>query len=160
MATYRDAAVPDLTHVELEIELFPDRGRYRASGTYDLAGPADRPYARFCSQPVPTGKTSPGRLTTSPPRPLIEQDFMCSAPDQPLGKDRCVRIGFRHEAAVPRGISKRGGDAMEFIVPSGAVLTSLSEHRAGPGLCRRTRSQRRQSIRRQGIRAWLLPRAD
>jgi hypothetical protein len=43
LATYRDARVPDLKHVDLDVELLPERGRYRAAGTYDLVNPAVEP---------------------------------------------------------------------------------------------------------------------
>ena len=43
LATYRDAKRPDLTHVDLDLELFPETSRYRVTGTYDLVNPTDRP---------------------------------------------------------------------------------------------------------------------
>ena len=39
MATYRDARIPDATHVELNLELYPDRSRYHVAGKYDLISP-------------------------------------------------------------------------------------------------------------------------
>ena len=36
-----------------------------------------------------------------------------------------MEIGFEHEGSFPRGISKRGGGASEFILPSSVVLTSF-----------------------------------
>ena len=43
LATYRDAQGPDLTHVDLDLELFPETSRYRVAGTYDLVNPNDQP---------------------------------------------------------------------------------------------------------------------
>ena len=47
------------------------------------------------------------------------------APPVPWGKNQVVRIGFEHEGTYPVGISKKGGNSMEFIVPSAVVLTSF-----------------------------------
>lgn len=38
---------------------------------------------------------------------------------------RTLEIGFEHEGSYPRGISKRGDGAPEFILPSSVVLTSF-----------------------------------
>ena len=46
MATYRDAKVPDLKHVELDLDLFPERSRYHVAGKYDLINPSDQPLER------------------------------------------------------------------------------------------------------------------
>ncbi len=40
-------------------------------------------------------------------------------------RERRLPIGFEHEGTFPRGISKRGGGASEFILPSSVVLTSF-----------------------------------
>ena len=39
LATYRDAKVPDIEHVALELDLFPDQHRYHARGKYVLVNP-------------------------------------------------------------------------------------------------------------------------
>ena len=46
MATYLDAKVPDMTHVDLKLDLFPERSRYNVFGTYDLVNPGDQPLGR------------------------------------------------------------------------------------------------------------------
>ena len=49
LATYRDAKVPDIEHVELELDLFPERMRYHARGKYVLVNPDEQAArARSC----------------------------------------------------------------------------------------------------------------
>ena len=43
----------------------------------------------------------------------------------PLAPGGKARLGFRFEGSFPGGISKNGGGTMEFILPSGVVLTSF-----------------------------------
>ena len=47
-------------------------------------------------------------------------------PEKPLVRGKSVRVGFDHEGTFPRGISKKGGGQMEFILPAAVVLTSFS----------------------------------
>ena len=39
---------PDLTHVALDLDLFPETSRYRVSGTFELVNPGDSRFARSC----------------------------------------------------------------------------------------------------------------
>jgi hypothetical protein len=42
-----------------------------------------------------------------------------------LRAGRTVDIGFTFDGNFPKGISKNGGGDMEFILPSGVVLTAF-----------------------------------
>jgi ABC-2 type transport system permease protein len=126
MATYRDAKIPDATHVDLKLDLFPERGRYHVRGSYDLVNASDQPLDQILLTGGPhwekltwsmddkaaTPKNSAGLFSFTPPKGAL-------APGEKL------RIGFEHEGSYPRGISKRGGEPMEFIVPSSVVVSSF-----------------------------------
>jgi hypothetical protein len=125
VATYRDARVPDLKHVSIDLELFPDRGRYRMEGTYDLVNSAEEPLREIL---VTAGQHWEGLSWTfddNPYQPADRSRLFVFTPPAPLQQGQPARIGFRHEGAVPAGISKQGGGAIEFILPSGVVLTSF-----------------------------------
>ena len=51
--------------------------------------------------------------------------FIFAPPKGTLAPGEKLRIGFEHEGTYPRGVSKRGGGQMEFILPSAVVLTSF-----------------------------------
>ena len=36
LATYRDAKTPDIKHVDLKLDLYPERRRYHVKGTFEL----------------------------------------------------------------------------------------------------------------------------
>ncbi|HMF38535.1 MAG TPA: hypothetical protein VKF17_17980 [Isosphaeraceae bacterium] len=125
LATYHDAEQPDLTHVDLERELFPETSHYCVTGTYELVNPNTRPLCEI----LLTGGTHWEQLSwTLDEKPFTPSDrarlYVFTLP-RPLGHGQPVRSGFHHQGTFPRGISKRGGGAMEFILPSGVVLTSL-----------------------------------
>ncbi|WP_165226755.1 ABC transporter permease/M1 family aminopeptidase [Aquisphaera insulae] len=126
LATFHDAKVPDITHVDLDLELFPETGRFRASGTYDLTNPNEAPLR----QVTLTGGMNWEKLTWTldgrPYEPADRSKLYVFTPEAPLPRHGSVKIGFHHEGAVPRGISKKGGSLMEFILPSSVVLTSFT----------------------------------
>jgi ABC-2 type transport system permease protein len=126
MATYRDAKIPDPTHVELSLDLFPERSGYHVTGKYDLINAGEQPLNEILLTGAPhweklswtmdgksfSPKNSAGLFIFTPPKGAI-------APGEKL------QIGFEHEGTFPRGVSKRGGGQSEFIVPSAVVLTSF-----------------------------------
>jgi ABC-type transport system involved in multi-copper enzyme maturation permease subunit len=125
LTTYGDVKLPDITHVDLDVELFPESGRFRVSGTYDLVNPADAPLREI----VLTGGLDWENLSWTfddkPYKPTDRSHLYVFTPTRPLARGQAARVGFRHEGKFPRGISKKGGAAMEFILPSGVVLTSF-----------------------------------
>ncbi len=123
--TYHDAAQPDLTHVDLDLELFPAASRYRVTGTYDLVNPNDRPLREILLTGGLHWEQLSWTLDGQPLTPIDRARLYVFTPPTPLAHGQAVRIGFHHEGSFPRGISKRGSDAMEFILPSGVVLTSF-----------------------------------
>jgi len=126
MATYRDARIPDATHVELNLDLFPGRSRYHARGTYDLVNPSDQPLDEVLLTAGPHWEKLSWTMEGKPFSPKNNAGlFIFTPPKGALARGERVRIGFEHEGTFPRGISKRGGGTPEFILPSAVVLTSF-----------------------------------
>ncbi len=123
--TYHDAPQPDLTHVDLELELFPATSRYRVTGTYDLVNPHDRPLREILLTGGLHWEQISWTLDGKPSTPSDRARLYVFTLPAPLAHGQPARIGFHHEGSFPRGISKRGAAAMEFILPSGVVLTSF-----------------------------------
>jgi hypothetical protein len=126
MATYRDAKVPDLKHLTLDLELFPERSRYHASGQYDLINPGDQPLAEILLTGAPHWEKLSWTMDGDPHSPTNNAGLYIFTPKMPLPPGKTVRIGFDHEGRYPRGVSKNGDALMEFILPSSVVLTSFS----------------------------------
>ena len=126
LATYRDAKVPDLSHVSLDLDLFPETSRYRVSGTFELKNPGDQPLEEI----LLTGGLHWEKLVwTMNGEPCSPTDrahlFVFNPPGGALAPGQKIEIGFTHEGYYPRGISKRAMGSSEFILPSGVVLTSF-----------------------------------
>jgi ABC-2 type transport system permease protein len=125
LATFLDAKVPDIKHVELDLELFPERGRYHIKGAYDLALPTDPPLNEILLTAGLHWEKLTWTKNDKPATPINRAGlFVFTLPDD-LEHESTVRIGFEHEGSVPRGTSKKGGGTPEFIVPSAIVLTSF-----------------------------------
>jgi hypothetical protein len=125
MATYRDARVPDLKHVALDLELFPERSRYRVAGKYDLINVDLQPLAEILLTGGPHWQRLAWTMDEEPYSPKNRAGLYVFTPRQAMAPGTTVRIGFGHEGSYPRGISKKGGGQSEFILPSAVVLTSF-----------------------------------
>jgi ABC-2 type transport system permease protein len=127
LATYRDAKVPDLSHVSLDLDLFPEKSRYRVTGILELKNPGEEPLAEI----LLTGGLHWEKLAwTMNGNPCSPTDrahlFVFNPPDGALAPGQKIEIGFAHEGRYPRGISERAIGSSEFILPSGVVLTSFT----------------------------------
>ncbi len=126
LATYRDARVPDIEHVTLELDLFPETHRYHAKGKYMLVNLGEKPLDEI----LLTGGRHWEKLSwTIEGEPVSPSDrahlYVFIPPGGAFAPGQKLEIGFEHEGSFPRGISKRGGGAPEFILPSSVVLTSF-----------------------------------
>jgi hypothetical protein len=126
MATYRDAKIPDLKHIELKLALYPERGRFHAAGTYDLFNPGAEPLDEVLLTGGPHWEKLSWTMNQQPYSPKNKAGlFVFATPNGALAPGEHVRIGFEHEGSVPRGISKKGEQTQEFILTSSVVLTSF-----------------------------------
>lgn len=125
LATYLDWPLPDITAVDLDVDLDPDRSRLAVRGTYDLVNNEDKPLRQVpftggLHWESPTW-TFDGRET----RPDNRSGLFVFTPPKPIPPGGTFRVGFAFKGEFPRGISRRGGGTGEFILPSGVVLTSF-----------------------------------
>jgi ABC-type transport system involved in multi-copper enzyme maturation permease subunit len=125
LATYHDAPVPDLTHVDLEVDLFPDAGRFSVSGSYDLVNPSE---AALHDMLLTSGLRWQAISWTLDGKPYVPEDrarLQVFRLGKPLKQGGTAQIGFRYVGTYPGGVSRRGGATNEFVLPSGVVLTSF-----------------------------------
>ncbi|MGO9466096.1 MAG: ABC transporter permease/M1 family aminopeptidase [Isosphaeraceae bacterium] len=125
LATYRDAKTPDIKHVDLQLDLFPEQRRYRVNGTFELIDQGEQPLREILLSGAPHWEKLSWTMDGKPCSPENRAGLYVFAPPVPWAKDQVVRIGFAHQGTYPAGISKKGGGSMEFIVPSAVVLTSF-----------------------------------
>jgi ABC-2 type transport system permease protein len=125
-ATWRDAPLPSLTAVDIELDLEPSQASFRVSGTFNLVNHHDFPLRQF---PLTAGEhwknvvwTLNGKEYTPDNRSLLH----VFTPETELGPGNTAQVGFSYSGKFPQGISKNGKGREEFILPSGVVLTSFT----------------------------------
>jgi len=126
LATYKDAILPDLDHVELDLEIDPADRYLFVKGSYSLSSRSDEPLSRI---PLTSGfhwKNVIWTLNGRAYEPENRSGLVVFTLDPPLSPDNPCQIGFQFDGVFPEGISKNGRGVSEYILPSGAVLTSFS----------------------------------
>ncbi len=125
LATWKDAPLPALTAVDIDLELDPDRHWFRVKGTYDLLNHHD-----FAMAQVPvTGGTHwenvRWTMNGADYTPDDRSRLYVFTPPKPLAPKDKLQIGFAFDGRFPKGITKNGGGTGEFILPAATVLTSF-----------------------------------
>jgi ABC-2 type transport system permease protein len=123
--TYKDYPVPSITGVDLDLSLEPARRGFRSRGTLTLLN--DRPSA-LRRIPVTSGfhwEKVTWTLAGEEAKPENRAGLYVFQPQKPLAPGESLTLGFDIEGAYPKGATENGGGAMEFILPSGIVLTSF-----------------------------------
>jgi ABC-2 type transport system permease protein len=127
LATWLDAPLPYVTHVEAAVEIDPARRWFRVDGTYDLVNRRSEALPWY---PITGGIGWRGlswTLDGKPYRPEEREErtglFVIS---QPMPAGGTQRLGFRYEGVLLPGVSRNGGEVPlgEFILPSGVLVTA------------------------------------
>ncbi len=134
--TWEDVPVPALDKVDGEVKLFPETRSLEVAATYVLRNPHMTPMAEVPITVGPHFESSDwtvNGVATDPtkkdqPSPCIENrsGLYVIRPAAPLGRDETVTVSFRLKGSFPKGWTRSGAGASEFVLPSGVVLTSFS----------------------------------
>jgi ABC-2 type transport system permease protein len=126
LATWMDAPLPYVTHVDLDLEIDPARRWFRVDGAYDLV---NRKAAALSWYPVTGGlawKDLAWTLDGRPYRPAEREERTGLFEfRQPMAPGATQRLGFRYQGVLLPGISRRGGELPlgEFFLPAGVLVT-------------------------------------
>jgi len=124
--TWTDAGLPDITAVDVDLALDPERRHLEVKGTFELANRQDQPLRQI---PLTAGahwKNLRWTLNGEEHAPENRSLLYVFAPKEPMHTGSRLSIGFSFDGQFPHGITKNGGGAGEFILPAGVVLTSFS----------------------------------
>ena len=156
LATYRDAKVPDLKHVDARPRpLSRARAVTTSRERTTWSTPSEQPLDEILLTGGPHWEKLAWTMDGEPCAPKNSAGlYVFTPPKGALAPGEIVRIGFEHEGTFPRGISKNGGghDGVHPAVGRGADELS-PEHRADAGLRRGRRHRRRESPGPQGVSA-------
>ena len=123
--TWRDAPSPELKAADIDLTVEPDRGWLHSKGEYTLLNRT----ADTLRQVALTGgqhwRKVRWTLEGDSCRPEDRAHLYVFTPAKPLAPGDRMRVGFEFEGRYPDGISKKRAGAMEFVLPSGVVLTGF-----------------------------------
>jgi ABC-2 type transport system permease protein len=127
LGTWRDAPIPALAAVDLDVTLEPERRWFHTRGTYRLWNDRAAALPRFAMTVGPDTRHVTWTLDGKPYEPEDRTGLYVIAPPTPLVPGGRLSVGFDYAGALPAGISKNGsGQVAEFILPSGVVLSSFN----------------------------------
>ena len=124
--TWKGAKCPSLAAADLDLEFDPRASQLRSKGEYTLV---NRTADTLLQVPVTGGlhwKKVSWTMDGAPARPEERARLYVFAPPHPLAPGDRMRIGFSLEGRYPDGVSKNGAGTMEYVLPSGVVLTGFS----------------------------------
>ncbi len=126
LATWKDAPQADIRHAEIDLDLEPARRQFRVEGSYSLINAEEKPLARFAFTGGTHWTDVAWTMNGAEYEPEDRTRLYVFTPPAPLQPGDTLRIGFRYQGRFPKGITKNGRGASEFVLPSGVVLTSFS----------------------------------
>ena len=161
LATYRDAKVPDIQHVGLELDLFPDQYRYHARGKYMLVNLSEKPLDEILLTGGLHWEKLSWTMDGKPVSPIDRAHLYAFTPPggafaRAEGGNR-VRTRGDLSPGHQQTRGRRAGVHPAFI---GRLDELSSEHRAAGRVSRFGRNRRREPPGSQGVSRRLLRRAD
>ncbi|HEX3556165.1 MAG TPA: M1 family aminopeptidase [Thermoanaerobaculia bacterium] len=126
LATWKDAPQPAMADADLDLKLAPERRWLHSRGSYELVNDRDNELRQFALTGGFHWRKLHWTLGGKPYKPENRTGLYVFTPPAPLKPGDRIRVGFDFEGSFPPGITKNGGGNMEFILPSGVVLTAFS----------------------------------
>lgn len=125
-ATWRDAKMPSLEAVELDLVVDPARSALVSRGSYAMVNRTDDTLRQV---PLTGGlhwRNVHWTVDGDSARPEDRAGLWVVTPRRPLAPGDRLTVGWSFEGRFPDGVSKNGGNLGEFILPGGVVLTGFS----------------------------------
>jgi ABC-type transport system involved in multi-copper enzyme maturation permease subunit len=126
IGTWRDAPLPAISNVKLDLELDPARRWFKADGEYTLVNDRAEPLRQIPVTPGVHFENVEWLLDGEKVEPENRAGLCVFTPAHPLAPGATMRLGFRHDGKLPPGATENGGGVDEFILSSGVVLTSFT----------------------------------
>ncbi len=141
LATYKDWPLPDVTDVDLAVDLYPSDRKLAVAGTLAVINRNAEPIRQIPVTPGAHWSNTKWSLDGAEFKPKENEDGQPFRVEDrqglqifhlksPLAPNATARIGFQFEGIYPAGVSKNGGGTMTFIEPSAVVLSSFEQNMA------------------------------
>ena len=125
LATWKDAALPALASVDMDLGLEPNERSWTVKGTYVLVNKHDRKLDKVPVSVSPSWRDLTWTMNGAAYIPDTASLLYVFTPPHALMPGDTMRIGFSYKG-TETGATKNGGGAGEFVLPSGVVMTSFS----------------------------------
>jgi len=125
LATWKDAPLPALASVDMDLGLEPNARSWTVTGTYVLVNKHDQKLDKVPVTVSPTWHDLTWTMNGARYSPDTASLLYVFTPPRALEPGDTLRIGFSY-TGKETGATKNGGGAGEFVVPSGVVMTSFS----------------------------------
>jgi ABC-2 type transport system permease protein len=125
LATWREAPLPALSSVDLDLGIEPAQRSWTVKGSYVLVNKHEKKMAKIPITTSPAWKNLTWTMNGAAYKPDTASLLYLFTPPTPLMPGDSLRIGFSYNG-TETGASRNGGGAGEFILPSGVVMTSFS----------------------------------
>jgi ABC-type transport system involved in multi-copper enzyme maturation permease subunit len=125
-ATWRDAKLPSLEAVDLDLEVDPKTSGVVSRGTYAMVNRSDDTLSQV---PLSGGlhwRNVHWTVDGDSAKPEDRAGLWVVTPKRPLAPGDRLRVSWSFEGRFPDGVSKNGGNLSEFVLPGGVVLTGFS----------------------------------
>ncbi|MBN1549864.1 hypothetical protein JW979_00275 [bacterium] len=126
VATFIDVNSPDITHLDAQVVLHPETRHIESHGRFDLKNTYPEPMYWITFTGGHHWENVSWTLNENTFEPENRSGLYVFKMNPPLQQNEELSIGFSFDGKFPEGITKNGGGTMEFILPSGVVLTSFS----------------------------------
>ncbi|MDH4036004.1 MAG: M1 family aminopeptidase [Candidatus Krumholzibacteria bacterium] len=126
LKTWFDVPLPDIARADIDVKVDPAKHWIASRGTFTLVNPFDDPLSQI---PLTTGLFWENVTWTMNGEDYTPEDnryLVVFTPPRPLASGDSVVVGWSFEGKFPGGVTKNGGNASEFILPAGVVLTGFS----------------------------------
>ena len=125
LATWREAPLPALASVNLDLSIEPAERSWQVTGTYVLVNKRDHRLAKVPVTISPAWTDLAWTMDGQTYTPDTSSLLHVFTPAHPLMPGDTLRLGFSYSGRET-GVTRNGGGAGEFILPSGVVMTSFT----------------------------------
>lgn len=125
LATWKDAPMPAMRRVDVDMNLDPERRAFQMEGAYSLVNENEKPLSQIALTGFDSWSDISWTMNGVEAKPEDRTRLFVFTPTRPLATGDTLRIGFRYHGILPKGITKNGGGMPEFVLPSGIVLTTF-----------------------------------
>lgn len=126
LATWNEVPQPAVADASVDLRIEPARRWLASRGSFGLLNDKDEPLKRFALTGGNHWEKVSWTLNGKPWKPEDRSGLYVFTPPAPLKPGGRVRVGWEFEGRFPKGITRNGGGAREFILPSGVVLTAFT----------------------------------